>query len=270
MTELTGAHVLITGAARGLGRRMALGVARRGGSLSLWDVNRKGLDAVAAEVAAEGASVDLVICDVSDRRAVYAAAKTVEKPVDVLIQNAGIVSGKSLLKLPDEAIERSFRVNAHALFWMTKAFLPGMIERGRGHLVTIASAGGLIGVPGLTDYSATKFAAVGFDESLRAELKKRAPRLRTTVVCPYFIDTGMFEGVRTRFSFLLPILKEDRVAEKVLRAIERNHSRLWTPPIVYSIPLLRLLPVPWFDTIAKFLGISAAMDDFVGRKDKKP
>ena len=95
-----------------------------------------------------------------------------------------------------------------------------MIERNRGHIVTIASAAGLIGVPRLTDYCATKFAAVGLDESLRVELKQRGSAIRTTVVCPYYIDTGMFEGVKTRFSFLLPILKEQKVVDKILRAIE--------------------------------------------------
>lgn len=257
---------MITGAASGLGRRMALGVARRGGrALSLWDVNRAGLDEVAAAVEELGARAFPVVCDVSDRRAVYAAAENLHETVDVLINNAGVVSGKSLLEIPDEQIQRSLEVNTHSLFWMVKAFLPAMIERNQGHIVTIASAAGLIGVPRLTDYCATKFAAVGLDESLRVELKKRAPGVRTTVVCPYYIDTGMFEGVKTRFSFLLPILEEEKAVEKILRAIERNRAELHMPALVHTIPLLRLLPTPWFDAIARFMGISASMDEFVGR-----
>jgi all-trans-retinol dehydrogenase (NAD+) len=267
MTELRGAHVLITGAASGLGRRMALGVAERGGrALSLWDINRARLDAVVKEVERLGARAAPVVCDVSDRAAVYAAAKEVSEPVDILINNAGVVSGKSLLEIPDEQIQRSLEINLHALFWMIKAFLPPMIERNRGHIVTMASAAGLIGVPRLTDYCATKFAAVGLDESLRVELKRRAPGVRTTVVCPYYIDTGMFEGVQTRFSFLLPILEEPAVVEQILRAIERNRAQLHTPLLVHTIPLLRLLPTTWFDAIARFMGISASMDEFVGRK----
>ena len=267
MTELRGAHVLITGAASGLGRRMALGIAQRGGkTLSLWDVNLEGLDAVAEEVERSGAGARPVVCDVSDRSAVYTAAKRITEPVDILINNAGVVSGKSLLDIPDEQIRKSLEVNIHSLFWMIKAFLPAMIERNRGHIVTIASAAGLIGVPRLTDYCATKFAAVGLDESLRVELKKRAPGMRTTVVCPYYIDTGMFEGVKTRFSFLLPILTEENAVHKILRAIERNRPQLHMPLLVHSIPLLRLLPTSWFDAIARFMGISASMDEFVGRK----
>lgn len=270
MTELRDARVVITGAASGLGRRMALGAAQRGAMLSLWDVNAEGLDAVVAEVTSLGGRAQPVVCDVSDRRAVYAAAAADADPVDVLINNAGIVSGKSLLEIPDEQIERSLHINTHSLFWMTKAFLPAMIERNRGHIVTIASAAGLIGVPRLTDYCASKFAAVGFDESLRVELRQRAPGVRTTVVCPYYIDTGMFEGVKTRFSFLLPILQETKVADRILNAVERDRPRLQMPALVHTIPLLRLLPVPWFDAVARILGISTSTDDLIGRDNNSP
>ena len=270
MTELRDAHVVITGAASGLGRRMALGVAQRGGTLSLWDVNTTGLDAVVTEVTSLGGRARPVVCDVSDRRAVYAAAAGTTDPVDVLINNAGVVNGQSLLEIPDERIETSLQINTHSLFWMTKAFLPAMIERDRGHIVTIASAAGLIGVPRLTDYCASKFAAVGLDESLRVELKQRGSAVRTTVVCPYYIDTGMFEGVKTRFSFLLPILQEAKVADRILKAVERDRERLQMPALVHTIPLLRLLPVRWFDAVARALGISASTDDLVGRNYDPP
>lgn len=271
MTQFRGAHVVITGAASGLGRRMSLGIAKAGAAaLSVWDVNRAGLDSVAQEVEALGARALPIVCDVSDRSAVYAAAQRVTEPVDILINNAGVVSGKSLFEIPDEGIQKSLEINLHSLFWMVKAFLPAMIERNRGHIVTIASAAGLIGVPRLTDYCASKFAAVGLDESLRVELRRRAPGVRTTVVCPYYIDTGMFEGVKTRFSFLLPILKEEKAVDKILRAVERDRAQLHMPLLVHSIPLLRLLPVSWFDAIARFMGISASMDEFVGRKPNSP
>jgi all-trans-retinol dehydrogenase (NAD+) len=152
-----------------------------------------------------------------------------------------------------------------ALFWTTKAFLPHMIENNRGHVVTIASASGLIGVAKLSDYSSSKWAAIGFDESLRGELRKAAPGVMTTVVCPFYIDTGMFHGVKSRFSFLLPILKEEKVAERVVSAIQRNKRRLMMPPVVYTVPLMRLFPVGVFDMLASFLGINASMDEFKGR-----
>jgi all-trans-retinol dehydrogenase (NAD+) len=266
MTALAGNHILITGAASGIGRRMAHGVARRGGTLTLWDLSHTGLETVRSEVAGLGSRARTAVVDVSDRKAVSDAAARVATPVDVLINNAGVVSGKGLLEIPDEIIEKSFAVNALSLFWTTRAFLPGMIERRRGHVVTIASAGGLIGVPRLSDYCATKWAAVGFDESLRMELRKLAPAVRTTVVCPFYIATGMFEGAKSRFSLLLPILDETTAAERILRAIESNRRRLLMPAMVRTIAWIRLLPISWFDAIAELMGINASMDDFVGRR----
>jgi all-trans-retinol dehydrogenase (NAD+) len=265
MTAIAGSHVLVTGAASGLGRRIALGVAERGGTLCLWDLNGAGLQEVAKEVEKLGSRAETAVVDVSDPKAVRNAAAAVATPVDILINNAGVVSGKSLLQIPDERIEKSISVNLLSLFWTTRAFLPGMIERQRGHVVTIASAGGLIGVPRLSDYCATKWAAVGFDESLRMELRKTAPKIRTTVVCPFYIDTGMFEGVKSRFPLLLPVLHEPDVARRILRAIEKNRRKLVMPWMVRTIAPLRLLPVSWFDAIAEFMGINASMDDFVGR-----
>jgi all-trans-retinol dehydrogenase (NAD+) len=268
MTDLAGARVLITGAASGLGRRLALESARREAALVLWDLNREGLDRVASEVRALGARADVAIVDVARREEVYQAAGPVGHAVDVLINNAGVVSGKRLLENPDELIERTFAVNTLPLFWTVKAFLPRMIERGRGHVVTIASAAGLIGVPRLTDYCASKWAAVGFDESLRAELRKVAPAIRTTVVCPYYIGTGLFEGAKSRFPLLLPVLDEEKVARRIVRGIARNERKLLMPALVRTIPWMRLLPISWFDAVAEILGINASMDDFRGRSGK--
>ena len=265
MTAIEGSRVLVTGAASGLGRRLALGSARRKATLVLWDINREGLEKVAGEVEALGSRADCDVVDVSKREQVYEAARRLQEPLDILINNAGVVSGKSLLEIPDEKIERGFAVNTLALFWTVKAFLPGMIERRRGHLVTIASAAGLIGVPKLSDYGASKWAAVGFDESLRMELRKLAPAIRTTVVCTYYIRTGLFEGAKSRFPRLLPILDEERVSERILRAIERNQQKLVMPAMVRTIPWVRLLPVSWFDFIVELMGINDSMDDFVGR-----
>jgi all-trans-retinol dehydrogenase (NAD+) len=84
-------------------------------------------------------------------------------------------------------------------------------------------------------------------------------------VCPFFIDTGMFKGAKTRFSFLLPILKETEVAEAVVKAVKANRSRLMMPPMVYLVPSLRLLPIKVFDALGDFLGVNVSMDEFVGR-----
>jgi len=267
--HIAGQHVLITGGGSGIGRRMALKLAALGGRISVWDINQRSLDTVIAELngAAQQPSRGF-LCDVSQRDAVYRAAQETQAaagPVDILINNAGVVSGALLLDLPDEKIEATLAVNTLSLFWTAKAFLPRMVERNQGHVVTIASASGLIGVAKLTDYATSKWAAVGFDESLRAELRQIAPGVKTTVVCPYYINTGMFAGVKSRFPLLLPILNEDEVATRIVAAIQRNKRRLWLPPLVYTIPAMRVLPVRLFDWLATFLGVNASMDEFKGR-----
>jgi all-trans-retinol dehydrogenase (NAD+) len=152
-----------------------------------------------------------------------------------------------------------------AHFWTVRAFLPDMVRRGSGHIVTMASAAGIVGVSQMVDYCASKAAAFAFDEALRMEIRKSRWAVKTTVVCPYFINTGMFEGVRTRFAALLPILDEEKVAARIIRAVLKNRKRLVMPPMVYSVWLLRLFPVVVFDFVADIMGINVAMKAFQGR-----
>lgn len=266
MGSLQAKTVLITGAASGIGRAMATAIAARGARILAWDLDRPGLESLADRLPGSGHRWDVV--DVSDSLAVREAARRAG-PVDVLVNNAGVASGRRLLDLSEEQIERTMRVNVLALFWTTRQFLPGMVERGRGHVVTVASAAGLVGVSGLVDYSASKFAAVGFDDALRSELRRTAPGVKTTIVCPYYIDTGMFEGVRTRFPLLLPILQEADVAARIVRAIEKDQRRLVMPLLVRFVPLLRMLPVAVFDSLASLLGLDRGMDAFRGRQGEE-
>lgn len=262
-------RVLITGAASGIGRLMALRIAAQGGRLILWDVDAAHLDAVAAEIAAAGGQASVYACNLAERESIEAAAaRTLAEhgAVDVLINNAGIVDGKRLLEATDAEIERTFAVNTLALFRTVRAFLPGMLAQGRGHVVTIASAAGIAAVPQLTDYSASKSAAIAFDEALRLELKHDGAPVKTTVVCPFYISTGMFEGVRTRFPLLLPIMRPEAVAARIVRAIARDESRVILPWFVRCAFPLRLLPTSWFDALMDFFGISKSMDAFTGRK----
>jgi all-trans-retinol dehydrogenase (NAD+) len=261
--------ILITGGASGIGRLMAFDFARRGGRIVVWDLNPRALEQLEEDAKAEGLAITGMICDVSGREEVYKTARTLTEkygPVEILVNNAGVVSGKTIMETPDEKIIRSLNVNVFALFWTVKAFLPLMLERNSGHIVTIASAAGIIGVKGLADYSAGKFAAVGFDESLRMELNSRKSKVRTTVVCPFFIDTGMFEGVRTRFPLLLPILKSGYAAKRIVKAVLKNKKRLIMPRFVWTVNLLRLFPPGVLDWAADFFGINKAMDEFKGRE----
>jgi len=159
------------------------------------------------------------------------------------------------------------KINAISHFWICKAFLPQMIARDDGHLVTIASAAGLTGVPGLADYCASKFAAFGFLESLRLEFKKSKQNIKTTTVCPYYIDTGMFDGAKSSMLGLLYILKPKAVANSVVDAVKSEQEWLCLPPVVYLSPLARsLVPVDWSDWLLDKLGMTSSMDDFKGHR----
>ena len=269
MTDLTNKVTLITGGARGLGRLVAHKMAAKGSHVVLWDMADESLANTASEISAVGHKVTTYHCDVSDRDMVYGLARKVKQDagkVDVIINNAAIVSGESFLECSDQQLERTVGVNLLAHFWTVKAFLPHMIQTNSGHIVTVASAAGIIGSSGLVDYSASKFGAFGFHEALRAELKKQKLKIRTTIVCPFYIKSEMFAGVKTRFPLLLPILDAERVSERIVDAIIMRKQRVIMPPLVYATWPLRLLPVSIFDKLASFLGINDAMNEFQGRR----
>jgi all-trans-retinol dehydrogenase (NAD+) len=268
MKSIRGEIALVTGGASGIGRLLAFGLAESGARVVAWDIDEAALTRLEAEAEKRGLDIAGMVCDVSKRSEVYARAKETTGrfgSVGILVNNAGVVSGKSLLETPDERIEKSMAVNALASFWTVKAFLPAMLERRAGYIVTVSSAAGIIGVTGLADYSASKFAAFGFNEALRKELRKAKSPVKTLIVCPFFVDTCLFEGVRTKVPFLLPILKQEYVAERILAAILKGKKRLVLPFFVYSVWLLRLFPVGFMDATAEFFGISSTMDHFKGR-----
>ncbi|UCR89943.1 SDR family oxidoreductase [Mycetocola spongiae] len=267
-TRLHGATVVVTGAGSGIGRLMALGAARRGARVIIWDLSAERGEAVRDEILGRGGRAHSAVVNVANREAVEEAARAVLSDigaVDVLINNAGVVTGKPLLEADPASIQRTMDVNATALFWTTRAFLPGMIERQRGSIVTIASAAGFVAVARQTDYSASKFAAVGFTEALRAELRAAGDNVHTLLVCPYYIDTGMFAGVRTRFPLLLPILQESAVALRILDSIEAGRAQIMLPRTVRLVSALRLLPVALSDRLLDFAGLNRGMDHFTGR-----
>lgn len=262
---LAGARVLITGGGSGIGRLMAIGAAERGAAqVVVWDLSGESGAAVAAEVRKRGAEALAVTVDVTSTDAVAEASRR-SPEVDVVVNNAGVVTGAPLTEASEAGIRRTFEVNALAPYWVTRAFLPGMLERNAGVVVTLASAAGLVGVARQTDYAASKHAAVGFAESLRAELRKAGSAVRSLVVCPYYIDTGMFSGVETKVPLLLPILQPEDVAAQVLDAVESGAQQLFLPPGVRTLAPLRVLPVRAFDAVMDALGVNATMDRFTGR-----
>ena len=155
-------------------------------------------------------------------------------------------------------------INSLALMHLTLEFLPEMISRGSGHVVNVASAAGFTANPKMSVYVASKFAVVGWSESLRIEMEELKTGVHVTTVTPYYIDTGMFAGVQS----LIPILKQDYVVKKIICGIERNKIFVKIPFLIKLLPLIKgVLPTRVFDVVVgKWLGIYKSMSKFTGRK----
>lgn len=257
MTVVNRKNVLITGAAHGIGKLMAEMIADLGGNLILCDVNEKGLKETADAVRKKGVSASVQVFDISDRDAVFAAAKRVHQetgPIHVLINNAAIVFTGEILDLPDDKHKKHVDVNLLGTLWMIKAFVPDMVKRNEGHIVNIASSAGLIAIPGMGIYSATKFAIVGLNEALRLELGNNKSKVKTTVICPYIINTGMFEGMKS--PFFMPILKPEAMARAVVKGILKNRKFIGKPWTVYLPSILKAFyPVSLLDFTLRLVGI---------------
>ncbi|XP_074941161.1 epidermal retinol dehydrogenase 2-like isoform X2 [Phalacrocorax aristotelis] len=240
--NVSGEIVLITGAGSGIGRLLSLKFARLGATLVLWDINEEGLKET-GRLAREngGARVHSYICDCSKKQDIYRVADEVKKEVgdvSILVNNAGVVTGKKILDCPDSLIEKTMEVNTMAHFWTYKAFLPAMLASNHGHLVSIASIAGLMGFSRCSDYSASKFAAVGFAESVDREIRDlQKTGVKTTIVCPCLINTGMFDGCISQCPRLLPALEPEYVAEEIITAIRQNQEFLLLPRTSYMFAL---------------------------------
>ncbi len=267
--RIRGARVLVTGAASGLGAGLAVEVAKRGAaSVACWDRDATALAGTIEQLERIGTPAQAVTVDLADPDQVAEAGRrtlATTGGIDICINSAGVVSGKLFADLTEADVTRTFQVNSLALYRTTRVVLPGMIERDRGLIVTIASAGGLTGVAKQTDYSASKFAAIGFMESLRAELRKMHSAVRTLVVCPYYTNTGMFAGVRTKVPALLPTLAPEDVVTQIADAIESGRQRLIMPAFASTVLLVKAFPPVVADRIIDLFGINSTMDGFVGR-----
>ncbi|KAM5191831.1 estradiol 17-beta-dehydrogenase 11-like [Mantella aurantiaca] len=240
--SVNGEIVLITGAGHGIGRNTAQKFAKLHSVLVLWDINQKGIEETATECKKLGAKVYTYVVDCSKRQEITAAAVQVKQEVgdvDILINNAGIIFCADLLTLEDHQIEKIFEVNVLAHFWTTRAFLPAMIRKNHGHIVTIASSAGFIGVPYLIDYCSTKFAALGYHKSLTAELAAlQMTGIKTSCLCPVFVDTGFVKNSSTRFA---SILAPEDVAEKLVDGILTNKKLICIPPTVVLTAVLEVM-----------------------------
>ena len=189
--RLTGRTALITGASRNIGRAIALAFAAEGADLVLnTRVNREELDAVAAECRKAGARVVPVLGDVADAGAVeamVAEARAALGPIDVLVCNAAIRPHKPVTETTLEDWHRVMAVNLHSAFYLVRAVVPGMKERGRGSLIAIGGQSSLTGRPDTAAVTAAKTGLLGFVRALAAELGPSG--IRANMVIPGFIDT---------------------------------------------------------------------------------
>jgi NAD(P)-dependent dehydrogenase (short-subunit alcohol dehydrogenase family) len=265
--KIAGAVALVTGGAGGIGKALAGRLLKGGARVVLWDADAASLDAACRELSPFG-EVRGYALDLTDRDKVRETAERVERevgPVDILDNNAGIVHGADFLSCPEEKLARTLDVNVNAVMWCTRAFLPGMIRRGRGRVVMMASAAGLVGVPGMAAYSASKHAVIGLAESLRLELRKRgADGVGMTIVCPSFVATGMFDGGRP--PLLTPWLNPDILAGKIVDAVAADMTYVREPFMIKLVPLLNaVLPASMKDMLGDLLGTNSAMDGWTGR-----
>lgn len=273
--NVAGELVLITGAGSGIGRLIALEFGRLGATLVLWDINEEGNKETCRLAKKNGAvRVHTYTCDCSKREEVYRVADQVKKEVGditILINNAGIVTGKKFIDSPDALIEKTMQVNTMAHFWTSKAFLPAMIASNHGHLVSIASSAGLIGVNGLADYCASKFGAIGFAESIGLEMLALGKTgVKTTIVCPYFINTGMFDGCTTKWPRFLPILEPEYASKTIVDAILKEQVYLIMPRGLYIVfGFKNIISAKLGVLLGDYFGAFHFMDHFKGRTKKE-
>ncbi|TXR55603.1 SDR family NAD(P)-dependent oxidoreductase [Quadrisphaera setariae] len=194
MNSVAGKACVVTGAGSGIGRALALELAKRGARLALSDVSEAGLAETAQRARALGARVHTARLDVSDRDAFFAYARVVVDELDVVHQlynNAGVASSGTVIESDWSEYERVLGINLFGVIHGTQAFLPHLVASGDGHVVNISSLNGFMAQSGLSAYSASKFGVRGFTEALRAEVLAARQPVRVTVVHPGGVRTSI-------------------------------------------------------------------------------
>lgn len=272
-----GARVLITGAAGGMGRLYAeRAVAEGARSVTLWDVDRRPLEDAVIELTAsapDGTTVHGFAVNLAELGAIAQTAQKVRKDVgdpDILINNAGIVRGNRFFWETDSGDDTraTMQVNALAPMYVTREFLPAMLRHGyrAARIVNVASASGLVSNPRMSVYAASKWAVIGWSDSLRLELEQADHgNVKVTTVAPSYISTGMFAGARG--PWLTPVMTPEYVVDRVWRGMLAGKPMLMLPRAVGVAKALRgVLPTRAWDAVAGDLfGVYSSMDGFTGR-----
>jgi len=240
-----GSVALVTGASRGIGRATALAAAAKGAAVGLIARSESDLEAVRLEVERTGGRAAAAVADVADTEALTAAIRTLEAslgPTDVMVANAGIGSYGAFADLTAEEAERIVQVNVLGTVHALRAVVPGMIERRRGHLVTISSIAGRIGSPFEAIYAATKFAGTGLTEAIAVELAPYG--IGVSIVNPGVVATGFGEARGHPYDRERPKpIEPERVAAAVIAAVERGRLESYVPASYRPAIVIRhLLP----------------------------
>ncbi|MBC7247485.1 MAG: SDR family NAD(P)-dependent oxidoreductase [Actinobacteria bacterium] len=252
MHDLRGKTALITGAASGLGRELAFALAREEAVVLLVDVDEPALVETSGLLEGMGARNRPYVVDVSDREQVGAMAVKVQEEfggLDVLINNAGVFVWADFADTTLEDWEWLMGVNLWGPILTINAFLPGMIERKSGHIVNIASLGGLVTMPTLSGYSTTKFGLVGLTETLQHELEPHG--IAVTLVCPGNIRTPIVDHIKvrgynreklTKMSYgVMPRMSADKAAAIILKGMKKGRSLVILTPMAHFMYLVKRL-----------------------------
>jgi short-subunit dehydrogenase len=265
MRELNGKRALITGGGRGIGGALAVALAERGARVCLADLDLDAARATAERLRRAGHAATAHHVDVSDDASIELLRGELGAgaPVDLLVNNAGIVAGGPFADVAVETHRRTTAINLVGLMAVTHVFLPDLVAQPEAHVVNIVSASAFLGLPYGASYAASKWGALGFSESLRLELRALGHRhVHVTAICPGYVDTGMFSGARN--PPLTPFLSPEALARRTVRAIERNASIVRTPWTVHLARLSAVLPTPVFDRITAAFGVNTSMRDWEG------
>lgn len=273
---VAGTRILITGAAMGMGRLYAeRAVAEGAETVILWDINKEALSETTKALrvhADKSQEIVPMLVDIGQRTAIEKAAADVIKNhrgVDIIINNAGVVRGTYFWEHENERdTEFIMKINALAPMFITHEFLKGMIDGKRpSRIVNIASAAGTLSNPKMSVYASSKWALIGWSDSVRLELKQQGfDNVKVTTVCPSYISTGMFEGVKG--PLMTPLMQPDYVVNRVWHSMRAGKPMLMLPWTVHLSKVLKgILPQSWFDAIAgNIFGVYNTMDKFTGRK----
>ena len=268
--KIHGKTVLITGACSGIGKIMARRCLDMGAAqLIIWDINEEAIASTVAELSARG-KVFGCKADISSPESIdqaFEASRAACGPVDILINNAGIITNnKTFADQSDQDINRTFDINTKGAMFVTLRFLKEMKARGCGHICNITSSAGMLALPKMSLYAASKWAAIGWSQSLRIELEREKSPVKVTTIAPYFINTGMFEGIRSFFKVQDP----EVVARKALSAVERDLGYRGIPFSEHFIRLMQgIFPHRLFNFVfGDICGLYTVMDHFTGRRSK--